>query len=95
MRPNQIVTFRHPANGRATVEFLTLDAPYGLTRCEVKIDGGDTFPNDDQWFFSVERADPKPALIVRGEPGIGGKIRVRISFSRFSCFACASECTLV
>lgn len=56
-----------PASGRATVEFLSLDAPYGLTRCEVRIDKGDQFPNDDHWFFSVERADPKPALLVTGE----------------------------
>jgi hypothetical protein len=56
-----------PANGRATVEFLTLDVPYGLTKCEIRLDGGDTFPNDDHWFFSVERADPKPALLVHGE----------------------------
>ncbi len=56
-----------PANGRATVEFLTLDAPYGLTRCEVRIDGADSFPQDDHWLFSVERADPKPALIVHAD----------------------------
>ena len=53
-----------PANGRATVEFLSLDAPYGLTRCEIQIDGADAFPQDDRWYFSVERADPKPALLV-------------------------------
>ena len=56
-----------PANGRATVEFLTLDVPYGLTKCEIRIEGGDTFPNDDHWFFSVERADPKPALLIHGD----------------------------
>jgi hypothetical protein len=56
-----------PANGRATVEFLTLDAPYGTTRCEVQIDGADMFPQDDHWLFSVERADPKPALLVHAE----------------------------
>jgi len=56
-----------PANGRATVEFLALDAPYGLTRCEIRIDNGDTFPDDDHWLFSVERADPKPALLVRSD----------------------------
>ena len=49
------------ANGRATVEFLTLDAPYGLTKCEIRVDSADQFPGDDHWFFSVERADPKPA----------------------------------
>jgi Aerotolerance regulator N-terminal/von Willebrand factor type A domain len=56
-----------PANGRATVEFLSLDAPYGLTRCEIRIDSDDPFPNDDRWLFSVERADPKPALLVHAD----------------------------
>ena len=56
-----------PAGGRATVEFLSLDAPYGLTRCEVRVDSADKFPNDDHWFFSVERADPKPALFIHSE----------------------------
>lgn len=60
------------ANGRAAVEFLTLDVPYGLTRCEIRLAaeaGGasDEFPNDDHWFFSVERADPKPALLLHAE----------------------------
>ena len=55
------------ANGRATVEFLTLDAPYGMTRCEIRIDGADAFPEDDHWLFSVERADPKPALLVHSD----------------------------
>ncbi|HXJ41750.1 MAG TPA: BatA and WFA domain-containing protein [Bryobacteraceae bacterium] len=53
-----------PPGGRATAEFLTLDVPYGLTKCEVRIDGADKFPQDDHWFFSVERADPKPALLI-------------------------------
>jgi hypothetical protein len=56
-----------PANGRATVEFLALDAPYGLTRCEIRIDSADKFADDDHWLFSVERADPKPALLVRAD----------------------------
>ena len=56
-----------PAGGRATVEFLALDAPYGLTRCEIQIDSSDLFPQDDKWLFAVERADPKPALIVHSE----------------------------
>ncbi len=60
-------TVKVPAGGRATVEFLTLDVPYGLTKCEVRLDGADTFPNDDHWFFSVERADPKPALLVHSD----------------------------
>ncbi len=53
-----------PANGRATAEFLTLDAPYGVTKCEVRIDSADAFPGDDHWLFAVERSDPKPALLV-------------------------------
>jgi hypothetical protein len=58
-------------NSRAAVEFLTLDVPYGLTKCEIRLtaDSGtaDGFPNDDHWFFSVERADPKPALLLHGD----------------------------
>lgn len=53
--------------GRAAVEFLTLDVPYGLTRCEIRIDSADEFPADDHWYFSVERSDPKPALLLHGE----------------------------
>ena len=56
-----------PANGRATVEFLALDAPYGFTRCEIRIDSADKFPDDDHWLFSVERADPKPALLIHSD----------------------------
>src|SRR5579871_5554871 len=33
-----------PANGRASVEFPSLVAPYGFNRCEVKIDAADGFP---------------------------------------------------
>jgi hypothetical protein len=57
-------TVQVPANGRATAEFLTLDAPHGMNRGEVRLDGGDDFPADDHFYFSVERADPRPALFV-------------------------------
>ncbi len=53
-----------PASGRADVEFPTLDASYGLNRGEVRIDGADSFPNDDHFYFSVERSDPRPALFI-------------------------------
>jgi hypothetical protein len=53
-----------PANGRATVEFQSLDVPYGFTRCEVRIDSADSFPADDVSFFAVERSDPRRALFV-------------------------------
>jgi len=66
-----------PANGRATVEFLTLDVPYGLTKCEVRIDGADQFPADDHWLFSVERADPKPALLVHDNNDTASPLYVR------------------
>jgi Aerotolerance regulator N-terminal/von Willebrand factor type A domain len=66
-KPLETKEIKVPANGRATVEFLALDAPYGLTRCEVRIDGADTFPEDDNWLFSVERADPKPALLIHAD----------------------------
>jgi hypothetical protein len=66
-----------PAGGRATVEFLTLDVPYGLTKCEVRVDNADSFPNDDHWFFPVERADPKAALLVHGDNDTASPLYLR------------------
>lgn len=51
-------------DGRATVEFLTLDVPYGWTRAEVRIDGGDGLAADDRLAFAVERSDPRKILFV-------------------------------
>lgn len=59
-----------PENGRAQVEFLGLDAPYGFSRGEVRVDGGDILAADDRFPFAVERTDPKKVLFVddgRGE----------------------------
>ena len=53
-----------PAGGRASVEFPSLDVPYGFSRCEVTIDKGDDFAADDGYVFAVERSDPRPALFV-------------------------------
>ncbi len=53
-----------PANGRATVQFQSLAVPYGLSRCEVKIDSADGFPADDASVFAVKRADPERVLFV-------------------------------
>jgi hypothetical protein len=53
-----------PESGRATVEFLSLDVPYGRNKGEVKIEGGDSLAADDLYFFSVERSDPRRALFV-------------------------------
>jgi len=53
-----------PANGRGSVEFDSLDVPYGFTRCEVRIDSADSFSADDVSLFAVERSDPRRALFV-------------------------------
>ena len=58
-------TVKLPASGRADVEFPTLDASYGSNRGEVRIDSADSFPDDDHFYFAVERSDPKPALFLR------------------------------
>jgi hypothetical protein len=50
--------------GRAQVEFLSLDAPYGFSKGEVRVDGGDTLPADDRFYFAVERTDPRKVLFV-------------------------------
>ncbi len=57
-----------PANGKATVEFASLEVPYGLNKCEVRIDSGatsgDAMPADDVRRFAVERSDPEKILLV-------------------------------
>jgi len=53
-----------PANGRATLEFSSLDAPHGLNRGEVRIESRDAFALDDRFLFSVERSDPIRVLFV-------------------------------
>lgn len=51
-------------NGRATVEFVGVDAPHGLNRGEVRISPADTLGADDAFYFPVERADPRRILFV-------------------------------
>jgi hypothetical protein len=53
-----------PANGRATVDFPTLEVPYGFSRCEVRIDSADTLPADDMRRFAVQRSDPQKVLLI-------------------------------
>jgi hypothetical protein len=53
-----------PANGRATAQFNSLDVPYGLTRCEVRIDSGDALQADDASLFAVKRSDPRKVLFI-------------------------------
>jgi hypothetical protein len=57
-------TVNVPANGRATVDFPSLEVPYGFSRCEVKIDGADGFPADDLRRFAVQRSDPQRVLLI-------------------------------
>ena len=65
-------TVEVPEIGRATVEFLSLDVPYGRNKGEVRIDSADSLPADDVFYFSVERSDPRPALFVHDADGSGG-----------------------
>jgi hypothetical protein len=66
-----------PENGRAAVEFLSLDVPYGRNKGEVRIDSGDSLSADDTFYFSVERADPRKALFVQEAPGSRGLLYFR------------------
>jgi hypothetical protein len=53
-----------PANGRATVEFLSLESPYGFHKAEIRIQPDDSLTEDDRFPFAVERADPHPVLFL-------------------------------
>ena len=61
-----------PEIGRATVEFLSLDVPYGRNKGEIRIESADSMPADDVFYFSVERADARPALFVHDADSNGG-----------------------
>jgi hypothetical protein len=53
-----------PANGRASVEFVSLDSPHGFHKAEIRIDPGDSLREDDRFDFAVERTDPHPVLFL-------------------------------
>jgi hypothetical protein len=53
-----------PANGRANVQFESLNVPYGFSRCSVRIDSADALPADDASYFAVERSDPQQVLFL-------------------------------
>jgi hypothetical protein len=53
-----------PANARASVEFPSLEVPYGFNRCEIRIDAADSLPADDVRHFAVQRSDPQKALLI-------------------------------
>ncbi|MGI8961250.1 MAG: BatA domain-containing protein [Bryobacteraceae bacterium] len=53
-----------PTNGRAQVEFLSFDVPYGANRGEVRIEPHDGLLNDDEFPFSLQRSDPRNILFL-------------------------------
>jgi hypothetical protein len=53
-----------PANGRASVEFLSLDSPHGFHKGEIRIEPGDSLKEDDRFDFAIERTDPHPVLFL-------------------------------
>ncbi len=50
--------------GRATVEFFALEGSYGLNKGEARISPGDDFPDDDAFYFAVERTEPRKVLFL-------------------------------
>ncbi len=55
------------ANGRATVEFQSLETPYGFHRGEVRIAADDLLREDNRFPFAVERSEPRPVLFLSSE----------------------------
>jgi hypothetical protein len=53
-----------PANGRASVEFVSLDSPHGFHQGEIRIEPGDALHADDRFDFAIERTDPHPVLFL-------------------------------
>ncbi|MDP9040206.1 MAG: BatA domain-containing protein [Acidobacteriota bacterium] len=53
-----------PANGRGTVAFDGLAVPYGTSRCAVRLDLPDAFPEDNEALFAVRRGDPERVLFL-------------------------------
>ena len=66
-----------PANGRATVEFLSLESPYGFHKAEIQIQPGDSLREDDRFPFAVERADPHPVLFLHQSGQSKGELYYR------------------
>lgn len=56
-----------PRNGRASVEFVGMDANYGFNKADVRIDAADALAGDDNFYFAVERSDPRRVLFVHEE----------------------------
>ncbi len=52
------------ANGRASVEFVSLDSPHGFHKGEIRIEPSDSLREDDHFDFAIERTDPHPVLFL-------------------------------
>ncbi len=66
-----------PANGRVTVEFLSLESPYGFHKGEVRLQPDDSLREDDRFAFAVERADPRPVLFLHRSGQLRGELYYR------------------
>jgi Aerotolerance regulator N-terminal/von Willebrand factor type A domain len=53
-----------PSNGRASVEFVSLDSPHGFHKGEIRMEPGDSLHEDDRFDFAIERTDPHPVLFL-------------------------------
>jgi hypothetical protein len=66
-----------PAGGRTTVEFVSLESPYGFHKAEIRIEPGDSLHQDDRFPFAVERADPHPVLFLHSAGQQQGELYYR------------------
>ena len=60
----QTKTVEIPPNGRTRVEFVGIEASYGLNRGSVTIDGADSLEADNHFNFGFERSEPRKVLFA-------------------------------
>ena len=73
-----------PPGGRATVEFLSLESPYGFHKAEIRIAPNDSLPEDDRFPFAVERGDPRPVLFLHAGARQQGELYYRAALESVS-----------
>jgi hypothetical protein len=57
------------SGGRAQVEFLSFNVPYGAHHGEIRMEPHDALPEDDSFPFPLERSDPRNILFLgNGRP---------------------------
>jgi hypothetical protein len=72
------------ATGRASVEFDSLQPSVGLNRGEVRLAGEDAFPNDDRFYFAIDRAEPRRILFVHEAKNTRGLLYFRTALESAS-----------